>query len=102
LSLWKKGNNLRGMAMKKPIIRFPVLCPRCGVENLTEVSVDLATEALMRHEGIQLKSACHNLFWTASPTEMQQLREYMSAGYFDEQRTPSSPTADRISIPSNR
>jgi hypothetical protein len=33
---------------------------------------------------------------------MQQLREYMSAGFFDEQRTSSSPTADRISIPSNR
>jgi hypothetical protein len=89
------------MAMKKPIVRFPVVCPRCGVEGLAEVSVDLGAEALMRNEGIQLKSACHNLFWTASPTEMQQLREYMSAVFVDEQRT-SSPTADRVRIPSNR
>ncbi len=88
--------------MKKPIVRFPVVCPRCSVESLAEVSVDLAAEALMRNEGIQLKSACHNLYWTASPTEMQQLREYMrSAVFFDEQRT-SSAVADRISIPSNR
>jgi hypothetical protein len=101
LFLWKRGNNFWGMIMKKPIVRFPVLCPRCGEESLTEVSVDLAAEGLMRNEGIQLKSACHNLFWTASSTEMQQLREYMSAGLFDEQRTSSSPN-DRISIPSNR
>ena len=88
--------------MKQPTVRFPVVCPRCGVESLAEVSVDLAAEALMRNEGIQLKSACHNLYWTASPTEMQQLREYMrSVVVFDEQRT-SSAVADRISIPSNR
>src|SRR5258707_7844836 len=100
-SLWTKRQQFRGTTMKQPIVRFPVLCPRCGVESLAEVSVDLAAEALMRNEGIQLKSACHNLYWTASPAEMQQLREYMSAGFFDEQRTSSSPTADRISIPSN-
>ena len=67
-----------------------------------DVSVDLAAEALMRNEGVQLKSACHNLYWTASPTEMQQLREYMrNAVFVDEQRT-SSPAPYRISIPSNR
>jgi hypothetical protein len=86
---------------QQSIVKFPVVCPRCGVESLTEVSVDLAAEALMRNEGIQLRAACHNLYWTASPTEMQQLREYMSAVFVDEQRT-SSPTADRVRIPSNR
>jgi len=56
----------------------------------------------MRNEGVQLKSVCHNLYWTASAMEMHQLREYMkSAVFVDEQRT-SSPTADRISTPSNR
>ncbi len=39
----------------------------------------------MRNEGTQLKAACHNLYWTASPTEMQQLREYMSAVFVAEQ-----------------
>jgi len=78
--------------MKQPTIRFPVVCPRCGAESLAEVSIALAAEALMRSEGIQLKVACHNLYWTASPTEMQQLRGYMSA-VIDEQRT-SSPAAD--------
>jgi len=81
------------MIMKKPIVRFPVFCPRCGEESLTEVSVDLAAEGLMRNEGIQLKSACHNLFWTASSTEMQQLRGYMSAVFVEEQGT-SKPAAD--------
>ena len=69
--------------MKQPIVRFPVVCPRCGVESLAEVSIDLAAEALMRNEGTQLKATCHNLYWTASPTEMQQLREYMSAVFVD-------------------
>jgi len=78
--------------MKQPTIRFPVVCPRCGTESLAEVSIALAAEALMRSEGIQLKAACHNLYWTASPTEMQQLRGYMSA-VIDEQRT-SSQAAD--------
>jgi hypothetical protein len=65
--------------MKQAMLRLPVVCPRCGVENLAEVSVLLAADALMRNEGIQLRAACHNLYWTASPIEMQQLREYMSA-----------------------
>jgi hypothetical protein len=89
------------MTMKKSIVRFPVVCPRCGTENLAEVSGDLAAEALMRNEGIQLKAACHNLYWTASPIEMHQLREYVSALFVDEQRT-SSPTADRVRNPSDR
>jgi hypothetical protein len=72
--------------MKKPIVRFPVVCPRCSAESLAEVSVDLAAEALMRNEGIQLKAACHNLYWTASPTEMHQLREYMRSAVFVEQQ----------------
>jgi hypothetical protein len=55
----------------------------------------------MRNEGTQLKAACHNLYWTASPIEMQQLRGYMSAVLVDEPRT-SSPAADRARIPSNR
>jgi hypothetical protein len=84
------------MTMKEPIVRFPVLCPRCGTESFAEVSVAFAAEALMRNEGVQLKTVCHNLYWTASPIEMDQLREYMSAMYVDEQRT-SSPTADRVS-----
>jgi hypothetical protein len=89
------------MTMKKSIVRFPVVCPRCGTENLAEVSGDLAAEALMRNEGIQLKAACHNLYWTASPIEMHQLLEYVSALFVDEQRT-SSPTADRVRNPSDR
>jgi hypothetical protein len=47
----------------------------------------------MRNEGTQLKAACHNLYWTASPAEMQQLRGYMSAVFVEEQRT-SGPAAD--------
>ena len=72
--------------MKKPIVRFPVVCPRCSTESLAEVSVDLAAETFMRNEGIQLRAACHNLYWTASPIEMDQLREYMRAIFVDQQR----------------
>jgi hypothetical protein len=89
------------MTMKQPTVGFPVVCPRCGVESFAEVSIAVAAEALIRHEGTQLKAACHNLYWTASPTEMQQLREYMGAVFVDEQRT-SSPAADRARIPSDR
>ncbi len=72
--------------MKQPVVRFPVICPRCGTENLAELSVVIAAEALMRNEGIQFKAHCHNLYWTASPREMEQLREYMSAIFADQQR----------------
>jgi len=78
--------------MKEPIVRFPVLCPRCGTESFAEVSVAFAAEALMRNEAVQLRTVCHNLYWTASPMEMHQLREYMSAMYVD---------ADRVKVPSN-
>jgi len=33
---------------------------------------------------------------------MQQLREYMRSAVFFEEQLTSSPTADRISVPSNR
>jgi len=46
----------------------------------------------MRNEGVQLKAVCHNLYWTASPMEMHQLREYMSALFVE---------ADRVKVPSN-
>ena len=65
--------------MKEPMVKFPVVCPKCGTEHLTEVPIAVVADALIKKEGIYLRAACHDAAWNASPTEIEQLREYMGA-----------------------
>jgi hypothetical protein len=64
--------------MKEPTIRFPVVCPDCGKENLAELSIAALADALISNEKIRLRAACHDAGWIASPTEIAQVRAYMS------------------------
>jgi hypothetical protein len=63
--------------MKEPTCRFPVVCRECGTEHLTEVPLSLLADALMKNEDILLRAPCHDTSWKASPTEIEQLRDYM-------------------------
>jgi hypothetical protein len=72
--------------MKEPTIRFPVICPKCGNELLTEMPVAVVAVGLIRGTSIQLFADCHGVAWSASPREIEQIREYLGASWVDNQR----------------
>jgi hypothetical protein len=90
LSLWDKSNKIASATMKQATVRFPVVCPRCGTKTLAELPVIVAAEALIKNEGVQLGAPCHHGNWMASPTEMQQLREYIGALFVNQQMSDSN------------
>jgi hypothetical protein len=60
--------------MIEPTVRFPVVCPKCGRERLTEFPI---TEVLYRGSEVILVATCHDVIWTASELELQQIYEYL-------------------------
>jgi hypothetical protein len=69
--------------MSEPTVRFPVACPKCGTERLTEFSVDAVADALKRGSDICLVATCHELIWTATELELEQIHEYLGAVHPD-------------------
>jgi hypothetical protein len=65
--------------MDQPTVRFPVACPKCGKERLTEFPVDELVDALQRGLDICLVATCHEMIWTATDLELEQIREYLRA-----------------------
>jgi hypothetical protein len=67
--------------MNQPTLRFPAACPKCGRERLTEFPVDEVAHALQRGSDICLVATCHDVIWTATELELEQIREYLGAVY---------------------
>ena len=67
------------MARSNATIRFPVTCPKCGTERLTEFPADVVADALARGSEICLVATCHDVIWDASALELEQIREYFGA-----------------------
>jgi hypothetical protein len=65
--------------MSQPTVRFPVACPKCGKERLTEFPVDVVPDARQRGSDICLVATCHDVIWTATELELEQIREYLGA-----------------------
>jgi hypothetical protein len=63
--------------MNEPVIRFPVTCPQCGKEQLTELRIADVAIALMEGRELTLYASCHEYHWSASDSELQQIREYL-------------------------
>lgn len=64
--------------MQMPKIRFPVICPQCGVESLMNLPVAEAASGLMRGS-LKLKGQCLHAAWNATETEREQIREYLAS-----------------------
>ena len=62
--------------MIEPTIKFPVVCPQCGREQLSEMPTDEVVYALTRGSDISLVATCHDVIWTATELELQQIQEY--------------------------
>jgi hypothetical protein len=75
-----KSNNAKDAAWKEPGVRFPVTCPICARALLTELPVALIAEALIMESSIRLHASCHDVYWDATELEVEQIREYLSAG----------------------
>ena len=63
--------------MNEPALKFPVTCPRCGKELLTEIAVAVVASRLLEQKSVRLYAACHNIYWDASSLELEQIREYL-------------------------
>ena len=60
--------------MPEPILKFPVSCPTCALESVSELSIALIANALLTGKAIRLHSNCHDHYWTATFAEREQLR----------------------------
>jgi hypothetical protein len=72
--------------MKEPMVKLPVVCPKRGNEHLTEAPIAVVADALIKNASVYLRAACHDAGWNASPTEIEQSRQYMGAPWIDAAR----------------
>jgi hypothetical protein len=64
--------------MREPVLRFPVTCPDCALESLSEIPIALIANALLTGKGIRLHTNCHDHYWTATFAEREQLRKSLA------------------------
>ena len=64
--------------MIEPTVRFPVACPKCGREQLTEFPINEVLHAFNSGSEIILVATCHDVIWTATELELQQIYEYLA------------------------
>jgi hypothetical protein len=77
--------------MREPSMKFPVICPECARESIGEFQIAVIATALITGKGLRLYSACHDVYWTATSVEREQLREYLAAISIDARESPSQP-----------
>ncbi|HEY2529977.1 MAG TPA: hypothetical protein VGJ20_18905 [Xanthobacteraceae bacterium] len=64
--------------MREPTLKFPVTCPACALESLSEVPIAVLANALLTGKGIRLHSNCHDHYWTATCVEREELRNALA------------------------
>jgi hypothetical protein len=65
--------------MDEPEVRFPVSCPLCAQELLTQMPMTVIERALSAGAAIRLRAACHDVHWEATALEVEQIRQYLDA-----------------------
>jgi hypothetical protein len=72
-------------------MKFPVICPECARESIGEFQIAVIATALITGKTLRLYSACHDVYWTATSVEREQLREYLAAISIDARETGEQP-----------
>jgi hypothetical protein len=72
-------------------MKFPVVCPECARESIGEFQIAVIATALITGKTLRLYSACHDVYWTATSVEREQLREYLAAISIDARETGEQP-----------
>ena len=65
--------------MDEPEVRFPVNCPECARELLTQMPMAVIERALSVGAAIRLRASCHDVHWEATALEVEQIRQYLDA-----------------------
>ena len=63
----------------EPELRFPVNCPLCAQELLTQMPLAVIARALSVGTTIRLRASCHDVHWEANALEVEQIRQYLDA-----------------------
>jgi hypothetical protein len=64
---------------REPVLRVPVTCPKCRQEVLATLPLGIVAAALISGRAIRLYASCHDVYWDAHHSEIEQIREYMAA-----------------------
>jgi hypothetical protein len=85
--------------MIEPTVRFPVACPKCGREQLTEFPISEVADALDRGSDISLVATCHDVIWTATELELEQIHQYLVVAQGKSGQAMCKKPADSIDAP---
>jgi hypothetical protein len=67
-------------------VSFPIRCPVCGQEVVTQYRAVDIVGAIINGRPIHLFAACHEQSWIAGYVEVQQIRAHLGATWLDAQR----------------
>jgi hypothetical protein len=90
------------MIMQEPTLKFPVTCPDCALESLSEIPIALIANALLTGKSLRLHASCHDQYWTATFIERQQLRKSLGAMKIETPRAASHGRVPAISPGTNQ
>jgi hypothetical protein len=83
----QSGARVYDQIMQEPTLQFPVTCPDCALESLSEIPIALIANALLTGKSVRLHASCHGQYWTATFIERQQLRKSLGAMTIETPRT---------------
>jgi hypothetical protein len=79
-------------------LRVPVTCPDCGAERLAELPADRVTGALREGRALRLHAPCHDVWWTASAVEVEQVRQYVGALSLNHTEGAARPSTEGLNV----
>jgi hypothetical protein len=85
------------MASDEGRVSFPIRCPVCGGEVITQYRAADLVGALINGRPIHLYAACHDQSWVAGYIEVQQIRAHLGARWIDSQRRTHPKDTSRSS-----
>jgi len=64
--------------MPEPTLKFPVTCPDCALESVSEIPIAVIANSLLTGKSLRLYSYCHDRYWTATFVERERLRKSLA------------------------
>jgi len=74
---------LPGDEMDVATVAIPVRCPQCDRESLYNFPEIVVLTALTRWNNMQLYAPCHDISWSATPSELQRIRQYLGDNWIN-------------------
>ena len=81
-----------------PVVKIPVRCPRCDIEQLCEFPEPVVVMALTRWNNMNLYVPCHAGTWSASRNELHSIREYLGEAWVKERAVSVLTQRPRLRI----